>query len=117
MGNWSGTSVGYTNSSGYLSVDTPTIMSIEELRGRIFSGTLYTTDEKGLPKSKRFAGVIGADGNEFIMAEFDTGLTFGRIVNKNQIECSYFVDGPDGMVFMDSFTRMPILKSSINTGI
>jgi hypothetical protein len=97
VGNWTGTSVGHMQDTGYFDEGTFTyILVIEEQRGRIYNGTLY---EEGINGHKEypFSGAITPNLKNMLIADYDKGYNSGLIVNETTMELVNLIDGKGGL--------------------
>lgn len=107
-GNWTGTSVGHENQSGYWdSQKYHLLLSISEQRERVFNGSLTFLSE-GTEKdyTKGISGVIGPDMKTVYMAEYDKGIDMGQLTDPDTLEIIYLKDGKDAIAAIDTFTRV-----------
>ena len=106
MGNWTGTwndytkDVGYSDGAGYSMV-----MSVTGQQDRIFWGTFYFTDQKGVTESETFAGAVGPDGKTVYIAEESDGYTYGTYTAPDQIELIYLLSGENYNAAIDTLKK------------
>ncbi len=106
IGNWTGTwkdyaeGVGYENGAGYSMT-----ASVTGQQDRIFWGTLYFTDPKGITSNETFAGVIGPDGKTLKVVEQDGGYSSGTYTAPDQVELIYTYSGENYNVAIDTLKK------------
>ncbi len=106
VGNWTGTSTGYVQGTGFTDYPASTFsMKVTEQKDRIFTGEFIYADANVTVRS-RFGGVIDRDGTKLSFAEENGGYSQGTFVAPNEIELIYVADGPSFEVAIDTLKRL-----------
>lgn len=105
IGNWTGTSVGHNQESGYFGEESYSyILSITEQQGRVFNGTLFEEGIKG-HNEYTFSGIIGHDMRTLHLAEHQKGKDIGYLLTPDELELILLVEGQGGLAELCSLTR------------
>lgn len=107
LGNWTGSTEGFTKGTGYRDYPWARItMTVTEQNGRFFSGHFTLPQMNGTIRYEGFAGVISPDGKSFHMVEYDTHEhDEGTILSENAIELVFIDDGDPQKIILDSLKR------------
>lgn len=103
-GHWNGTSVGYTEQSGYQLTASPVGMDITEQDGRFFSGTVSFL-LNNTPVKKEFAGIFGRDGKSFMTIENPDGFSNGIVISVNEVKLVFRDNNDPSRISIDTFVR------------
>ena len=104
VGNWTGTSRGYEDTSGYRGVDEVIRMNVVEQTDRLFKGQLYFP-LNGTVRTKEFAGVLGADGKTIKDVEYPDGFCDGVVISADEIEMIFRDQANPSTITLDSLKR------------
>jgi hypothetical protein len=104
VGNWTGNSRGYVDTSGYQGVDEVIMMNVVEQTDHLFKGQLYFP-LNGTVKTKEFAGVLGADGKTIEEVEYPDGFSDGVVISADEIELIFRDQANPSTITIDSLKR------------
>ncbi|MEN6395888.1 MAG: hypothetical protein ABFC78_05330, partial [Methanoregula sp.] len=79
---------------------------ISNQTGRVFSGIMVFTENAGPAKIRKFAGVIGRDGQTLTIANEGGGYDTGSIISRDELEFVYTYDGEPFIITIDSLKRV-----------
>ncbi len=104
IGHWNGTSVGYTEQSGYQLTGSPLSMDITEQDGRFYSGTISFV-LNNTPMKKEFAGIFARDGKSFKTIENPDGFSNGIVISANEVQLVFRDNSDPSGISIDTFVR------------
>jgi hypothetical protein len=106
-GIWTGSWNSYDEGKGFsnLTENASIIFTIEEQKGRIFTGNITFNPQSEIIASEGVAGAIGLDNKTLSIAEFDEGYALGTIISNDEIELIYLADGKNASVAIDRLYR------------
>lgn len=105
LGNWSGTSAGYIDQSGYKHFNEPIFMNVTSQDGHFWKGMLYFPQLNGSLVKKEVAGVIGDDGKTIKTIEYPGGFTDGMVISPDEIEVIFRGQASPSTISIDSLRR------------
>lgn len=104
VGNWTGTSTGYMQTSGYQVVNGGMTMKVVEQQDRLFKGQVaYVMN--GSVVTKEFAGVFGRDGKTIETVEYPDGFSDGVVISSDEIELIFRDNANPSRIAIDTFKR------------
>lgn len=104
VGNWTGTSRGYVDASGYQAMEEAIRMNVTEQTDRLFKGQI-SFPENGTSVTKEFAGVLGADGKTIEDVEYPVGFSDGVVISADELELVFRDQGKPSTITIDSLKR------------
>ena len=107
LGNWTGSSVGYTGEKGFTDFGGDGItMMVTAQKDRIFQGDFLISNQSGtIIKTIEFGGAIGRDGMTLTIVERNGGYSFGTLVAPDEIELIHADDKEPSDVAIDSLKK------------
>ena len=84
-GNWTGTSGGYVDTSGYQVFNEEIRLNVVEQTDRLFKGQILFP-QNGTVTTKKFAGTLGTDGKTIKEVEYPGGFSDGVVISSDEIE-------------------------------
>lgn len=104
VGNWTGTSVGYMDQSGYQVITGTLALQVTAQEGRLFTGkVMYTVNNTQVVKA--VAGVLGRDGKTIQTIEYPSGFTNGVVVTADEIELIFSDTANPTTIAIDTLRR------------
>lgn len=105
VGNWSGITTGYEETtSGYQVIKGTMIMKVTEQKDRLFKGQVaYMIN--GTPVIKDFAGVFGREGKDFMTVEYPDGFSDGVVISADEIQLVFRNTDNPSDIALDIFKR------------
>jgi len=104
VGNWTGTSRGYVEASGYQAGAEVIRINIIEQTDRLFKGHL-SFPVNGTVTTKEFAGVLDADGKTIETVEYPSGFSDGLVISTDEIELIFRDQANPSTITIDSLKR------------
>ncbi|MCX6694322.1 MAG: hypothetical protein NT074_07235 [Methanomicrobiales archaeon] len=108
LGNWSGTSSGYMDQSGYKRFNDSLIMNVTSQDGHLFKGVLYFPKLNGTQMMKEVAGVIGDDGKTIKAIEYPGGFSDGMILSPYEMDLIFRDQATPSTICIDSLKRTTV---------
>jgi hypothetical protein len=107
-GNWTGSMTSFVNGTGYVTYpESSMTMTVSNQTGRIFSGTMFFTQNPGTVETQTFAGVIGRDGRTITLVNEGGGYDVdSTLISENEIELVYVKGAPPYIISLDSLKRV-----------
>jgi hypothetical protein len=109
VGTWTGTCVGHDQKDGYFDASEWSLeLEVTEQKDRVFNGkiTFIQKSDNKVLGDEGFSGVIGPDMKTIYLGEYDSGFSFGQLLDPDTLEFIYLDDGKNGSAGIDTFTRV-----------
>lgn len=112
IGNWSGSSTGYLDQSGYTVFNDTLMMKVTGQDGHLFTGMISFPQLNGTMVAKEFAGVIGDDGRTILTIEYPGGFSDGVLLSSDEIELIFRDEANPSTISIDSLRRLNAATSA-----
>jgi hypothetical protein len=107
LGNWTGTSAGYIEGTGYWETSNASaiVMMVEDQKDRLFTGRMIFQLPAGTQRVEGFSGSVALDNKTLYIAEYDKGYDIGTMISPDEMELMYLEDGANLTAAIDHLYR------------